>query len=50
MLLQKIGTSGDLNTKVQESLISFNRLMTFAVKCTVTPSSPHLAVSWVKQR
>lgn len=29
LLLQKIGTSGDLNAKVQESLTSFNRLMTF---------------------
>ncbi|OGT38157.1 MAG: magnesium and cobalt transport protein CorA [Gammaproteobacteria bacterium RIFCSPHIGHO2_12_FULL_37_14] len=28
-LLQRIGASGDLNTKVQESLISFNRLMIF---------------------
>lgn len=28
-LLQKIGSSGDLNTKVQESLITFSRLITF---------------------
>jgi magnesium transporter len=32
MLLQKIGASGDLNTKIQESLISFNRLMAFFEK------------------
>lgn len=32
MLLQKIGASGDLNTKVQESLTSFNRLITFYAK------------------
>lgn len=31
-LLQKIGTNGDLNTKVQESLITFNRLIMFFAK------------------
>ncbi|MBS0358496.1 MAG: magnesium transporter CorA family protein [Proteobacteria bacterium] len=28
-LMQKLGTSGDLNTKARESLITFNRLITF---------------------
>ena|SRR3990167_5061507 len=36
LLLQEIGASGDLNTKVQESLMSFNRLMTFFGK-KITP-------------
>lgn len=39
-ILQKIGTSGDLSTKVQESLISFNRLMTFfGEKCSLDHES-----------
>lgn len=33
--LQDIGSSGDLNTKIQESLITFNRLISFFVQnCT----------------
>lgn len=42
MLLQRIGASGDLNTKVQESLISFNRLITFFGKKSTNDLDPSI--------
>lgn len=39
-LLQTIGINGDLNTKVQESLLSFNRLITFFEQTCVLRLDP----------
>lgn len=41
-IVQKIGMSGDLTTKVQESLASFNRLMTFFGKKAGPSLSPEI--------
>lgn len=39
LLMQNIGSNGDLNTKIRESLITFNRLVTFFIQANNSPLS-----------
>ncbi|MDR3478474.1 MAG: magnesium transporter CorA family protein [Gammaproteobacteria bacterium] len=46
-LMQQLGSSGDLNTKARESLMNFNRLITFMVQTAASKIDPEMQVRFM---